>query len=345
MPHHDLSRYPAINGLYDSGDNATRYPASRLRFLAGSEYDLGSVGEVDAALAALLAAGLDLDDLAEQTHAIFGSEWNDWAKARTELRGLEYLNARGLLSACGWPENWRGDSPPFDAKLVHGTVPVVADFKPAMGNGLDLLLESIRPEVDAWAVQHRLPRAAVEAHYLGTVTQPRLGRARQELRREFADQLAHHRGFPGRPITLQARGTEIAVTVRAADGGTVSSGAVGVAQQVDDVVQVVERHINSKGRHLGRGDPCFLLIYVRPNGCGGSDISDYNLQLASQELMLRRGGHDKLLGILFFDWTGGQYRDEVLVPSIRSRFDVEVARNHDVDLRGLRTRLHAVEFP
>lgn len=272
------SQFPALSLCSKTieYDPEVAYIGTLLRSFESEQFDFG-LSEVDAALATLLAR-FTVDQLREQVKDLFCSDpalsQERWDTASTELYAFAHFERCGLLYSLGWPAGY-GTTPPFDFRTCVSGQIVLCDAKPASGNGLGLVRDSIEKIVKEWAESLGLSKVQVFVDYRGTMTQQVVGPALRQghALAQFSADLDRHADIPAAPLKLTLDGSRIEVTLVSDQSQRVSGGAQSVDALVASLVPTVRKHVAQKAKlSSANGSVPFILVYVHLQGTGAGDV-------------------------------------------------------------------------
>lgn len=248
---------------------------------------------------ALLQLQSRLNDLEEHLNALFSPQIDKWGWATTELMGFMVLQQLGVLADIGWPPMSR-KSPEFDGRICNlNGVLVPFDIKPAASSGLWLLLSECERLIETC---HPGKGLSVELDCNGAISQELIGK---NLKHISKDLLSNLNSLPIEPFIITVDKTNISVRIQKNTGVRVH-GSVG--SNIDYIRETIKNHITKKGGNAEKLNTPYMLIYIRPNACGGSDIDSSGLNKALQCLVAEptlnsASWFPLLLGVILLDWT------------------------------------------
>lgn len=224
----------------------------------------------------------------------------------------------GILADIGYPKNI--GSPPFDGQLkVGGGESILFDIKSAANSGFWLLQSECEKHVQEWALKNNLSKVTTLLNYVGPITQEVVGKNLRNTTKNLQKCLNGLTTIPSEAIPInkivsirklpngdKIESTKILISIQKDNGVNVQGGTEGLASHY--IKETIKGHIEGKGKQALKFATPYILIYVRPKMCGGTDIKNHDLFSVVSDLYYELGSTHKSwfplwLGVVLFDWT------------------------------------------
>lgn len=251
-----------------------------------------------------------INELKEQINNLFSPKQSEreWEKATTELIGYMKLNQLGILAEIGYPKK---ENAHFEGRICDKTGKsefILFDIKPAAYGGMALLERKLGDLVQKWALKNGLPKVTVVPNYTGPVTRESVGDKLGDVTKYLQKCLNGMTSIPYKPISIKIGNSNIELTIQEDTGVRVYGGMAYAHELHHSIKKQINKHIEEKGSLAVEENTPYILIYVRPKNCGGSDIQRHNLfSVVSALYHELRSMHEKWfqlwLGVVLFDWT------------------------------------------
>ena len=209
----------------------------------------------------------------------------EWDQALSEILGLAYFEAQGILCHIGYPADLPGHHLPFDfaLKIHEGLIP--GDIKPANGSGFLLLETALRKCVLDMAASLGTTPPLIAIRYHGPLTQEVVGQELCRLTSQFKSRLANIHDWTPQVLELaigldrvtgpEAKVLSTKVYVFLGKVTVPGGGITGTSILSDVLATTFKKHIRHKGGQCKEEDPAFIITYVRLPGHGSSDIKNH----------------------------------------------------------------------